>query len=95
MEAMVTRLMNGENVEVMETPGFTNFDDAKSFMIECGKAARKIATENEDSFFCKNAMREVENAWYEALHADCSYAVHTAACHAFGWLKKMHDMFNA
>ena len=93
MNTMVTRLMSGENVEVNETPNFTTFEDAKQFLIDCGKAARAIANKHDDSFFCKNAMKEVENAWYGALHADCGYTVYTFACKAFGWLKKMYEMF--
>lgn len=93
MTTMINRLMNGENVEIMEVPNFTSFEEAKEFMIECGKAARKIADANEDSFFAKKMMGEVENAWYSALHADCGFMVYNAACKAFGWLKKMVETY--
>jgi hypothetical protein len=85
----IERLLNGENVEIKEVPTFTNFDEAKPYLIACGKAAREIANEH-DSFFTKMAMKEVEEAWYKALHADCGYMVYNAACLAFGWLQKMY-----
>ena len=82
--------MNGENVSVKEVPGFTTFEEAKPYLIACGKAAREIATQVE-GFFTNHAMKEVENAWYKALHADCGYTVYSAACDAFGWLAKMEN----
>ena len=85
----IERLLNGENVEIKEVPTFTNFDEAKPYLIACGKAAREIANER-DSFFTKMAMKEVEEAWYKALHADCGYMIYNAACLAFGWLQKMY-----
>ena len=84
----IERLLNGENVDIKEVPSFTNFEDAKPYLIACGKAAREIANGSE-SFFANMAMKEVEKAWYNALHADCGYMVYSAACTAFGWLKKM------
>lgn len=53
------------------------------------KEVKKCINESE-SFFLNMAMKEVENAWYKALHADCGYMVYNAACLAFGWLQKMY-----
>lgn len=85
----IVRLLNGEQVDIKEVPEFTSFDEAKPFLIECGKQARVIANER-DSFFTNMAMKEVEEAWYKALHADCGFVVYNAACLAFGWLQKMY-----
>lgn len=89
MTAMIQNLLNGEQVEVKQVPNFTTLEEAKPFIIECGKAAREIANENGDSFFIKMAMGEVEGAYYKALRADCGFMVYNAACLAFGWLAKM------
>ena len=89
MTAMIQNLINGEQVDVNQVPSFTTLEEAKPFIIECGKAAREIAKENGDSFFIKMAMGEVEGAYYKALHADCGFMVYNAACLAFGWLDKM------
>ena len=86
----IVRLLNGENVEVKEVPTFTSFEEAKPYLIECGKQARAIAKDS-DSFFTNMAMKEVENTWYKALKADCGYMVYVAATLAFGWLKKMYE----
>ena len=85
----IVRLLNGEQVDIKEVPTFTSFDEAKPYIIECGKQARSMANESE-SFFLNMAMKEVENAWYKALKADCGYMVYNAACLAFGWLQKMY-----
>ena len=85
----IVRLLNDEQVDIKEVPTFTSFDEAKPYLIECGKQARAMANESE-SFFIKMAMKEVEEAWYKALHADCGYMVYNAACLAFGWLQKMY-----
>ena len=85
----IVRLLNGEQVDIKEVPTFTSFDEAKPYLIECGKQARAMANESE-SFFINMAMKEVEEAWYKALHADCGYMVYVAATLAFGWLQKMY-----
>lgn len=90
MKTLVERLLNNEAVEVKDVENFTTFEEARPFIIECGKAARAIAKES-DSYFTNMAMKEVENAYYEGLHAYGGYNIYVAACHAFGWLKKMYE----
>ena len=85
----IERLLNGETVDMKEVPTFGYFDEAKPYLIACGKAAREIAKEHK-SFFTDMAMKEVEAAWYKALKADCGYMVYNAVCLAFGWLQKMY-----
>ena len=41
----IVRLLNGEQVDIKEVPTFTSFDEAKPYLIECGKQARAIANE--------------------------------------------------
>lgn len=87
--AIIERVLNREDVSVQEVPTFTSFAEATPFLVEVGKAAREMVNGNPDSFFCTNAMREIESNYREARKADCGFNVYTQAAYAFGWLKKI------
>lgn len=67
---------------------FAEWKEAQSFMIECGKNGRKVANENE-SFVVKNCMKEIEESYKDALHADCGFTVNVNAQRAVTYLAKM------
>lgn len=67
---------------------FAEWKEAQSFMIECGKNGRKVANENE-SFIVKNCMKEIEESYKDALHADCGFTVNVNAQRAVTYLAKM------
>lgn len=79
-ENVLAGLRNSEN--------FTEWSETQSFLIECGKNARKVANENE-SFIVKNCMKEIEESYKEALHADCGFTMNVNAQRAVTYLAKM------
>lgn len=89
----ITKAMNQETFELKDMECFTTWEEAKPFLIEVGKQARKIANANADSFFAKKMMNEVEEAYFRALKADCGFTMHNAAETAMGWLVKMINTY--
>ena len=85
--------MNQETFELRDMECFSTWEETQPFMIEVGKQARKIAQAHEDSFMAKMMMKEIENDYFKALHADCGFMMHNAAEHAMGWFKEMIKTF--
>lgn len=67
---------------------FAEWKETQSFLIECGKNARKVANENE-SFIVRGCMREIEESYKKALHADCGFTMNVNAQNAVTYLAKM------
>ena len=89
----ITKAMNKETFELRDMESFTTWEEAKPFLIEVGKQARKIANANADSFFAKKMMNEVEEAYFRALKADCGFMVNVNAETAMGWFIKMVNTY--
>ena len=89
----ITKAMNQETFELRDMENFYTWEETQPFMIELGKQARKIAQANEDSFRANMMMKEIENDYFKALHADCGFMMDAAAEHAMGWFKEMVNTF--
>ena len=89
----ITKAMNQETFELRDMENFYTWEETQPFMIEVGKQARKIAQAHEDSFIAKMMMKEIENDYFKALHADCGFTMHASASHAMGYFKEMIKTF--
>ena len=90
----IDKAMKKESFELKEMENFYTWEEAKPFLIEVGKKARKIANANAESIFAKKMMHEVEEAYFRAMKADCGFMVNAKAASAMGWLVKMVNTFN-
>lgn len=89
---LIEKAIRGEYENVLASlktaEPFAEWKETQAFLIECGKNGRKVANENE-SFIVKNCMKEIEEAYKNALHADCGFTLNVNAQRAVTYLAKM------